>query len=290
MHNPIINSTTTGYLWRSLMNRDIVTGELDLTLTLPGDVESVRPRLVAALERLGYRVVGENPIQAKCKPRGWGLLSATVYDYPKRLTINIKPVSKGAVLATFDYEVLGTNPPAGWRKTLTREAEAARALAIELMHPADCRVCGAEASAESRFCRQCGAPQSTPEPAEIEVLRLTAQSEAARLSIIVCAVLAAIMFPILIGLSFAETPILIALLIGGALTGAAMFFNFRRLQNSLYPAQDDKALTADRQQNIESLQTGALPQAPPSITESTTDLLRQSDESLSARSGNRESA
>ena len=272
-----------------MMPTGTVTGELDLTLTVPGDVESLRPRLAAALERLGYRVLGDSPMQAKCRPRGWGVLSNTVSDYPKRLIINLKPAGKGAVIATFDYEVLGTVPPAGWRKTLTREAEAIVALATQSLRPEDCRVCGAEASAESRFCRQCGAPQSAPEPAEVEVLRLTAQAEAARLSIIIGAIMATIIFSILLALSFTNGPFLTALLIGGALTGAAMFFNFRRLQRALYPPQDDKALLQDRQTYVELPETSALLQAPPSITESTTDLLRQSDQGVSARPPDRES-
>ncbi|MCI0489868.1 MAG: zinc ribbon domain-containing protein [Blastocatellia bacterium] len=271
------------------MSGDTVTGEMDLTLTLPGDVESLRPRIVAALERLGYRVTGDNPVQAKCKSRGWGLMSSTVFDYPRRLAVHLKPASEGSALATFDYEVLGTVPPPGWRKTLTREAEAVVALAVQSLRPDDCRICGAEASAESRFCRQCGAPQSLPEPAEVEVLRLTAQAEAARLSIILGAIVAAIMFAILLALSFANAPIVAALLIGGALTGAAMFFNLRRLQRALYPAEDDTALIRDRQKQIGLPETNALLQAPPPVTENTTDLLRQSDEGLPARPHNRES-
>ncbi len=37
----------------------------DLTLTITGDVESLRPRLLDAVQKLGYTVLGEQPIYAK---------------------------------------------------------------------------------------------------------------------------------------------------------------------------------------------------------------------------------
>ena len=40
-------------------------GEYTTRRVMPGDVETVRARLVYALESLGYAVVSENPLQAR---------------------------------------------------------------------------------------------------------------------------------------------------------------------------------------------------------------------------------
>ena len=51
------------------MSTDYMSGttvsDHDLTLAIPGDVATVRARLVEAIQQLGYKVMGEQPIYAK---------------------------------------------------------------------------------------------------------------------------------------------------------------------------------------------------------------------------------
>ena len=42
----------------------------DLTLAIPGDVGSVRARLVNAIQTLGYKVLGDQPLYAKRGKQG----------------------------------------------------------------------------------------------------------------------------------------------------------------------------------------------------------------------------
>lgn len=79
----------------------------DVTLTIAGEVDSLRPRLIEAIQKLGYKVLGEQPIYAKrnaqCGARSG--CSFEALDYPTRLTIQLKQVNNIAVVATFNYEV-----------------------------------------------------------------------------------------------------------------------------------------------------------------------------------------
>jgi hypothetical protein len=147
----------------------------DLTLAIPGDVASVRSRLVEAVQRLGYKVVGEQPIYAKrsreCAARGDCSLNAL--DYPTTLTIALKQTNDVSVLATFNYEIKSyVSMTKGDRQTLAREAEALAALTTERSAISSCRSCGTQVTDESHFCRRCGAPLVSDVP-ELEVLRLT---------------------------------------------------------------------------------------------------------------------
>jgi hypothetical protein len=38
---------------------------------LNSDIESVRRRLIVALERMGYEVISEEPLHARRRARGW---------------------------------------------------------------------------------------------------------------------------------------------------------------------------------------------------------------------------
>lgn len=155
--------------------------EHEVVRLVPGDSETVRRRLSEALEELGYRVLDENPLRARRRGNGWGQsgCSTDVLEYPITLQIGLKAISHNTTRATFDYIVKNPMLVEGDRHTLMREAEALIALAVARATTAACNVCGAEAIAGARFCRQCGAPNSASEPAELEVLRLTAQSRAA---------------------------------------------------------------------------------------------------------------
>jgi hypothetical protein len=153
-----------------------------LKRVLAGDVESVRARLADALESLGYAVLDDDPLRARRGARGWAAYycSADILEYPTRLTVALKPLSEAATLATFDYEVKHTLGVATrWDKqTLLREAEAVIAVACVGEGRSDCAVCGTAGGADSRFCRHCGAQYGGREPAELEVMRLTAGGRA----------------------------------------------------------------------------------------------------------------
>ena len=74
----------------------------DLTLTITGDVESLRPRLVEAVQKLGYTILGEQPLYAKRRAQGgarWDCSFETL-DYPTRVTITLKQINDIAVVAT----------------------------------------------------------------------------------------------------------------------------------------------------------------------------------------------
>lgn len=156
-------------------------GEHEVVRLVPGDIETARQRLSEALEQLGYRVLDENPLRARRRGNGWGQsgCSTDVLEYPITLQIGLKAISHNTTRATFDYTVKSPMLVEGDRHTLKREAEALIALAVARATAAVCATCGAEAIAGARFCRQCGAPNAAAEPAELEVLRLTANSRAA---------------------------------------------------------------------------------------------------------------
>ena len=147
----------------------------DLTLAIPGDVASVRARLVEALQKVGYRIIEEQPLFAKRGKQGsarWDC-SVNVLDYQTNLNIALKQTNDAAVLATFNYEIKSYMcMTKGDRQTLTREAEAIAALATERLAISACRTCGTQVTDESHFCRRCGAPLVVDVP-ELEVLRLT---------------------------------------------------------------------------------------------------------------------
>jgi hypothetical protein len=270
-----------------------VTGEWDVTLPVAGDVESARSRIAVALEKLGYRVTSENPMQAKRKASGWGMMSNTVFDYPRTLSVSFKPASEGSTLVTFDYTIMDGIPIAGWQRTLMREAEAAVALTTQYVQSANCPACGEQSGAQSRFCRRCGSPLATSEPA-MEMLRLTSHVEAARLSTILVAISSAILFAILMAMLLAgasHLKVLIALMALGIPVCAAMYFNLRRLNRALNP--NDQELPQSRPPSIslpDNTDPTRLSEVPPSITENTTGLLETSDPALSVRQRGRDTA
>lgn len=153
----------------------------DVTLTITGDIDSLRPRLIEAVQKLGYKVLGEQPIYAKrsaqCGARSG--CSFEALDYPTRLTIQLKQVNDIAVVATFNYEVKSyMRITKGDRQTLLREAEAMVALASGRSSVSACPACATPVTDDSHFCRRCGAPLVI-EVAELEVLRLTRKSRTA---------------------------------------------------------------------------------------------------------------
>jgi hypothetical protein len=252
--------------------------DYDLTLAIPGDVASVRARLVEAIQKLGYKVLGEQPIYAKRGKQGsasWDC-SINVLDYATTLNVSLKHANDAAVLATFSYEVKSYMcMTRGDRQTLAREAEAIVALATERLAIFACRACGTQVTDESHFCRRCGAPLVLDVP-ELEVLRLTRNVRGSYHHIFVglMAMLAAMLtlVPAFIPIGRKFLTPLFAVGIPFACYGVYMLLSgLWQLHRTL---NSDATKTVPAPQPVfKSSVTTALPPAPVSVTEATTDLL-----------------
>ncbi len=253
----------------------------DLTLAIPGDAGSVRARLVNAIQMLGYKVLGDQPIHAKrgsqCSAR-WDC-SLNVLDYATTLTISLKQTNDTAVLATFNYEVKSyMRMTKGDRQTLAREAEAIIALAMERAEVSTCRTCGTQVMDESNFCRRCGAPLALVVP-ELEVLRLTRSARNSYHNIFV---------GIITLLLAALTVLPWFIVIGGRIVGPMLWVGIPfacfglfyllngawQLHHTLNPDTARSLTTATHPAFKSPVTTTALPPAPVnSVTEVTTNLL-----------------
>lgn len=260
----------------------------DLTLAIPGEVGIVRQRLVEAVQKLGYKVLGEQPLYAKRRAHGaCSAFSLNVLDYSTTLTISLKQTNNLAVLAAFNYEIESYMMTRADRQMLQREAEAIVALATERVAVSTCRACGTQVTDESHFCRRCGVPMVLEIP-ELEVLRLTKATRGSYLNIFVgiSALLLAllttlplfivngarIMWPMVgVGIPFAS--------IGLFLLIQATWQLHRTLNpkpaKSIALNAAQPAFSASQSVSV----TTALPPASPraSITEATTDLLSMND-------------
>lgn len=114
----------------------------------------------------------------------------------------------------FNYAVGYTIGSRGAQMVIKREAEAIAALAAELHAASDCASCGAQATDDSRFCRRCSAPVSKI-PAELEVLRLSAETFAGMQGVM--------MGSVGVALSIVTFALLIALKGAAALAPAIIF-------------------------------------------------------------------
>ncbi len=246
---------------------------------IPGDIETVRQKLCAALEDFNYIVVNENPIQAK-RPRRKSIWVAMVTDYDTVLTIGLKPISPASSLATFEYAVeqLFTK---GEMYALEREAEAIIAVATTASVEAFCPSCGAENTGAVRFCRVCGKPVARNElPAELEVGRLTANASASQIEITLglglCLVTLLIDLPIILfsspkGAAFGWA----MLALGEALGIFYLMLGMRRLARALSsnPPPPQQEIQSEATRPISVQERAALPPRPASITEGTTELI-----------------
>ncbi len=247
---------------------------------LAGDVESVRERLVYALERLDYRVLSEQPLIAKRSSGKVSSCSFSVLKCVKSLTIGLKTVNPTSTLVTFDYEILNSFVTKGDRQTVEREAEAIIALATARPVAALCASCGTNNSNDSRFCRVCGTPNAADDPQELEVLRLTSGARDAHQNIIGGVItmlsVAAMALP-LIFLSNKGPKGGIALLILGELFALCwLFYGMWRLHHTLNSKKDEKRVQpVNIPHAMPAMQPAALlPQpAHASVTEGTTELL-----------------
>ena len=263
--------------------------EIYLKRELVGSVESVSARLIAALERVGYDVIQDEPsILGRRGARGWGTWwgSADVLDYSMTLIIRLKPIGDHSTRATFDYKISHPWLSKGDKEVVLREVEAITALAT--MRSADklCAACGTEAMDDSRFCRRCGAPM-TAEQTELDVLRMAAETRAAHTSVVtstmlsLVSILLALLAVVTIALN--STWGLKASWVWIVVLGVVSLFNFflgwcawqrlngalrhKRAAQRISPVSDAKTLSGT--------DTTALPPARVgiSITEGTTELL-----------------
>ena len=263
------------------MSADYTISDHDLTLAIPGDVGSVRTRLITAIQTLGYKILGEQPIYAKRGRQGaatWDC-SLNVLDYPTTLTISLKQTNDAAVLASFNYEIKSyMRMTKGDRQTLAREAEAIAALATERSVLSACRTCGTQVTDESHFCRRCGAPLAL-DVAELEVLRLTRNARGSYHNLFVgvvsllLAMLTTLIFFIVNGVRIVGPLLFIAI----PLVSYGLFLLIHgawQLHRTLNPNKT-KSVANAALPAFKSSVTTALPPAPvnASITEGTTNLL-----------------
>ncbi|MBX3244137.1 MAG: zinc ribbon domain-containing protein [Acidobacteria bacterium] len=162
------------------------TTELFFSQVLAGRPEMVRSRIIDSMESLGYDIIEDTPnIIGRRAARGWGkwYSSADVLDYAATLTIRFRSVGDGSTRVTFDYLIKHGWLNDGEKDIVIQEAKTiasfSRTPAIDKL----CSVCEWESNDDSRFCRNCGAPL-TSESAELEVLRLMAETRAAKTSVI----------------------------------------------------------------------------------------------------------
>lgn len=266
-----------------LWNMQATESDHDVRLTLLGDVETLRPRMVEAVEKLGYKVISDNPLQAKRGAQGGARYSCSFepLDYPTKLTINLKQLNSTSVVTTFYYEVqsYGWGLSEGDHKTLLRESQALAALATQLNSAVACLSCGTEVTDDSRFCRRCGAPLAG-EVAEVEVWRLTKGARAALRDIFIGSFLVLVTAMIVFAAFYfggAKAEKVVTIM--GALIGSfglwALIEGMWELYRTLNPKEEKQVAATSQQRTIETQnQTNALPQKPvASITEGTTELL-----------------
>ena len=254
-------------------------GEFHLTLTLAGDADSLRERLGSAAEKLGYRIISDDPLVARRGGAGYGSITSTVLDYARTLTFRLKPAGTGATLVTFNYVGYPLNYK-GARVVITREAEAIAALASVRQGAVTCSACSAEAVDDSRFCRRCGVPM-LGEPAELQILQLTNDAHAGTRDISIGVIgfaLAVITFVLIIAIKGIDqlTAATVFTLMWALPSLILMVMGFRHLSRTFSPKQTEKVIASGNRSSPfpTELSTGGLSELPPmSVTESTTNLL-----------------
>jgi hypothetical protein len=275
----------------------------DVTRIVAGDAESLRARLADALERMGYRVLNENPIQARHGASGLARsgCSQDILDYHRSLYIGLKSAGVNSTRVTFSYTVKGVTSgfiTKGDRNTLTREAESIVALAQSRAALSYCPACGAGGVGGTRFCRQCGAAVASADPPELELLRLTADANASFKNIVTGAIFAliSVLAPALIFLRIMLFPVhsgteklvkLMALLLStfGATGLAFLIAGLWRLGRAIKHRPEREELPApSRRSFVEGVNPPDAAALPPqsiqhpaqhSVTEATTGLLPQ---------------
>jgi hypothetical protein len=258
-----------------------------LRSVLIGSIENVRPRLVQALEQMGYNVLTDAPLYARRRARGLArhYLSANILEYPVEITIGLREIGQDSTLATFDYVLKhpGGMSFKGDQHTLTREAEAIIAIAASDQSVSSCSSCGTAQASEGRFCRVCGAPTIISQPAELEILRITAESRAGHHLITSGAVISAggAIAALAIALFAGSAGVIpIAAMFGVIVVGLLLvFFGIAKLSSALNPGEPVKQMYPTR--TTAELATPAPPalhSSPASVTEGTTSLLSKTSD------------
>lgn len=169
----------------SINSFDQVT-ELFFSQVLAGRPEVVRSKIIDSMESLGYDIIEDTPnIIGRRGASGWGkwYSSANVMDYAATLTIRFRSVGDGSTRVTFDYLIKHGWLNDGEKEIVIQEAKTIASLSRTPAIDKLCSVCEWESTDDSRFCRNCGAPL-TSESAELEVLRLMAETRAAKTSVV----------------------------------------------------------------------------------------------------------
>lgn len=265
------------------------TTELYVKKVLAGNIRTVRLQIIDAMESLGYDIIEEEPnIIGRRGAKGWAAWfgSADVLDYAATLTIRLKSISETSTRVTFDYLIKHGMLNKGEKNIVVQEAKTIAAIskthAIEKM----CSVCETESTDDSKFCRRCGAPL-TSEQAELEVLRMMAETRAGKTSVVASSItttISSILIFVIFLLNNAgliKPKLFTVLMIGGGLgllfSIISSFFGWNRLKNALEkPETVNKHIP--RHIPVETLNTGEFEELPPrqpvaSITEGTTNLL-----------------
>lgn len=262
-------------------------GEHHVTLVLEGNPVALRERLASATERLGYRVLADDPLVVRRSgiARYKSVVGSTL-DYDRTLTFRLKPKGPSTTVVTFNYVGYPLNHT-GPRLVIQREAEAIAALANDRRRAAICTACGTPTADDSRFCRSCGI-LSASEPAELQVMELTNSIHCAKLSIVTALSgmsLAIVTFGLIMALKgfAAITPAVVFTLMWMVPSFIFLGIGIRQMSRGLYPKQLVPATTPQASHNLSSAEipvptTGRLgPLGPqPSVTEGTTSLLRHS--------------
>ena len=248
-----------------------------VTCTFVGEIESVRARLISAVGKLGYLVVEEDPVIARHTKAKHSSLS--ILDFIDTLTIRLKALSPNSTRAIFEYkyyDVYGR----GARVVLTQQAKAIAALAAAHNQSTTCTSCGTAATDESRFCRRCGAPMINV-PAELEVLRVTAESHAGYLCVLQATIGFMLAFMTLLLITALKGPAfltsaLVFTLIFAVPSFILMTFGIRRLRRTFnLPQGEEPVLLMSSPPSLSSQPAiGSLPEfVGGSVTEGTTELL-----------------
>jgi hypothetical protein len=254
-------------------------GEHTTRRVMAGDVETVRARLVYALESLGYTVVSENPLQARRRKQK-NIVSADFTEHARKLAVGLRQGGAAATQVTFDFAVThGGCMTKGDLLTLEREADAFVALAQATPATGLCRSCGTENGGDARFCRLCGAPSASGAPAELEVLRLTAASRAGLQEIVGGLLIAVLALAGALAMILTGRPKAVnigwGILVVGELVGWWMaLYGMARVHRALNRKADAKlSIAADAARTLPHARDAALPPAHFSVTEGTTELL-----------------
>lgn len=253
---------------------------------IPGELEAVRRKLADVLEDFHYIVLSDNPIQAKRAPQK-NIWVANILEYDTRLTIGLKAISSASTLATFDYAVPYIFVK-GDRQALEREADAIIALAAATAHKTVCPSCQTDHPGAVRFCRVCGTPITrTRLPAELEVMRMTADVSAAQVEgttglVIQFLTLASALPMILFGKGEVIQLGWWIFAFGELLTLLVLLAGIRRLKSTVNPPPSEHR-PLEMPPRISADDRPALSPQPQFVTEGTTELIHRDEAPIAVK-------